>query len=255
MEKGYVLVTLVCLVAAGYAFGEGPGNIAVTKHNLSASGGQTIRASSPPVEEICVFCHTPHMALTGTPLWNHTLSNRSTYTVYSSPTLLSQPQNPPDGDSRLCLSCHDGDQPLGSLVNLGGRATTITMTQELPTPGAGSTNFGADLSGHHPVSIEVMDRLKECKDLHPDKGCPSLTVDWTIQATIDPTYLKPTSNSFDYSIDCSTYGTSVTHTGRGVQCSSCHDAHSSNSMFLRAVGQWNPPSYDALCTACHQACL
>lgn len=253
MKKIFVFVMGISL--AGYAVAAGPGNIIVTKHNLSVSGGQTIRAQSPAVDEVCVFCHTPHMAYEGTPLWNHKMSNNTSYQVYNSTTLLSVPENPPDGDSRLCLSCHDGDQSLGALVNLGGAETTITMTQELPATGPGSTNFGTDLSGHHPVSIEVTPRLKECKDVHPVKGCPSLNVDWTLQGTIDASFLKPTSNVFDYTIDCNSYGTSTASTGRGVQCSSCHDAHSDNTDFLRTPGQWNPPDYPAtLCQVCHTAC-
>jgi len=254
-----VVLTAIALIVAfsGQVYSDGPGNIQATKHNLSSTGGQDIHATA--VDRICVFCHTPHMAYTGTPLWNHTMSTRTSYTVYSSATLLSTPQNPPDGDSRLCLSCHDGDQPVGSVVNIGGQATTISMTgTNLDASGRllGPTSFGADLSGHHPVSIEISQCLKDCKAQADPKGCPDPSVDWKLQPTIDAQYLKPTGNQFSNTADCSAYCTGgFDHPGVGVQCSSCHDAHTDNVNFLRAVGQWNPPQYpDALCQACHAAC-
>jgi len=104
--------------------------IASTKHNLSISGPGSVKSDSE--DRVCVFCHTPHNALTNldgihVPLWNHSLSTVATYTLPSSPTMRSTPQNPPDGDSRLCLSCHDGTVAIGSVVNSGAAVSTISM--------------------------------------------------------------------------------------------------------------------------------
>jgi predicted CXXCH cytochrome family protein len=181
------------------------------------------------------------------PLWNHTLSSAS-YTVPSSSmpawtTMLSAPQNPPDGDSRLCLSCHDGTVALGSIVNLGGMSTTITMQGgSRLTPGgalaaASSAYVGTDLSGHHPVSIEVNNALLSGKD----DQCINGEISWRVCNPQPPIVLRPTNNL---------YGGGA-HTNIGVQCSSCHDAHNNREKFLR-VG--TSSDLTPLCTTCHFSC-
>src|SRR5204863_10180904 len=59
-----------------------PDTILASKHDLSASGPGTIKATAE--SEVCLFCHTPHRAVE-LPLWNHTLSSAN-YTPYSSST-------------------------------------------------------------------------------------------------------------------------------------------------------------------------
>src|SRR5690349_467702 len=81
-----------------------------TKHNLSATGPGTLKATTET--QVCVFCHTPHGATQGvTPLWNRQLSNQ-TYTTYTSSSLdanaIQGSLDQPGGSSKLCLSCHDG---------------------------------------------------------------------------------------------------------------------------------------------------
>ena len=90
----------------------------------------------------CQYCYTPHKALSGTPLWNHQLSNR-TYEIYWS-TSLDAKVDQPTGASKLCLSCHDGTVALGARVS-GGSGTARMQP--------GSANLGTDLSDDHPVSF------------------------------------------------------------------------------------------------------
>lgn len=217
-----------------------------TKHNLSSSGPGPVKATTET--QICIFCHTPHSALPGTPpLWNRALSS-ATYIVPSSSmpawtTMLSTPQNPPDGDSRLCLSCHDGTIAIGSVVNLGGMSTTIAMHggSHLAAGGAlaaaSPAYVGTDLSGHHPVSIEVDSDLLSGKDAQ----CINGEVNFRVCKPQPPVLLRPTNNS---------YGGGP-HTGLGVQCSSCHDAHNNREDFLRAG---TPSDLTPLCTKCHVSC-
>ncbi len=103
-----------------------------TPHDLSAvPGGNT-----------CSFCHTPHGALAGTPLWNHKLSKRI-YEVYWSSSLDAE-VGQPTGSSKLCLSCHDGTIALEATVRGGSGRTYMPP---------GSANLGTDLSDDHPVSF------------------------------------------------------------------------------------------------------
>ncbi len=60
----------------------------------------------------CNGCHTPHnaKALPGVPLWNGS-ETTATFTMYSSDTFQGIMDGQPSGDSKLCLSCHDGANP------------------------------------------------------------------------------------------------------------------------------------------------
>jgi len=217
-------------------------SILTTKHNLSSSGPGPVKAITE--DQICIFCHTPHRAITDTPLWNHTMSSAS-YQLYTSPTLLSptSPAIQPDGDSRLCLSCHDGTVAIGSVVNIGGSPTTISMQGTGPggVMPSGGGYIGTDLSGHHPVSIEVNANLITDKNTQCNDGI----VSWKVCFPSSPVKLRPTNNQ---------YGSS-TPPRQGVQCTSCHDPHNDpnppNTVFLR-IGDRN--NNTELCTKCHIDC-
>lgn len=104
-----------------------------TPHDLSAvAGGST-----------CGFCHTPHGALTGTPLWSHKLSS-AVYDIYQSSSLEAV-VGQPTGSSKYCLSCHDGTVALAESVGGGSNGGTYI------TPG--KDNLGTDLSDDHPISF------------------------------------------------------------------------------------------------------
>ena len=160
------LVTTLILMLPLATGAERVSDIASTKHNLSASGPGTTRASTE--DEICVFCHTPHGAsnFPGSPLWNRQLSSQ-TYTVYTSSSLDAEDimgqLDQPGGSSKLCLSCHDGTLAIGTVNVLGGQQNVdITMTGtavdgSMP-PGDGETtgftrDLGIDLSNDHPISL------------------------------------------------------------------------------------------------------
>ncbi|MFQ5484774.1 MAG: hypothetical protein ACE5DO_05495, partial [Desulfobacterales bacterium] len=69
------------MLGSGLAFG----NIADTRHNLSASGPGDIKATKEETR-ICIFCHTPHGARGDIPfLWNRT-NQALQYTPYFSTT-------------------------------------------------------------------------------------------------------------------------------------------------------------------------
>lgn len=139
MLMGLVLAGLLALSASVRAQTQ----VALTKHNLTATGPGTVRTAVPA--GVCVFCHTPHNASATRALWNRALPGVS-YQLYISSTLQAQ-LNQPTGSSRLCLSCHDGILALGNL-RVPPKGTNIVL-------GAltGSTVLGTDLSDDHPVSF------------------------------------------------------------------------------------------------------
>lgn len=87
---------------------------------------------------LCGPCHTTHHVMTQ-PLWGRQLS-RAVYTMYPEGILLGKIDNQPSFSSLLCLSCHDGTQPLESK---GAGRTYINA----------AARRGPDLRNHHPVSV------------------------------------------------------------------------------------------------------
>ena len=119
-----------------------------TRHNLSTVPpvGVTRTFASATVDQVCVFCHTPHNALPDAQLWNHSPTQETNYILYSSSTLAATPLQP-TGKSRLCLACHDGTVALGALNNApaGNDLAATLMT--------GRANLSTDLSDDHPISF------------------------------------------------------------------------------------------------------
>ncbi len=181
-------------------------DMADTKHNLSASGTGTIRALTET--RICIFCHTPHSAAPQSPLWNKEIEPQ-VYAVYASPTLKAGPLPQPSGPTKLCLSCHDGTIAMGAVLNPAGG---IGMAGSDTLPPGSLSDFGLDLSGHHPVSFPYQSAL------------PNAELVSSPPADLD-------------------FGA-----GDEVHCITCHDPH--NDSYGRFLLKDN--RYSALCTTCHQ---
>ncbi len=187
----------VWLVAVAVTLMTGQGwaaqDVANTPHNLSSSGQFEIKSAT--IDEICVFCHTPHNALPQTPLWNRDLPG-SIYNEYQSTTMQATPGQP-TGSSLLCLSCHDGTVAMGSLRNPPNNVTNDLLTTFLL---GRRSDLGTDLTNDHPVSFAYDTGVQSAdgKLAHPSSiGLP----------------LEP---------------------GNLLQCSSCHDAHEADIIpFLR----------------------
>jgi predicted CXXCH cytochrome family protein len=204
--NGRVWILALCLLGSRLASAleaQTPSDVVNTRHNLSVSGAGPIRALTET--RICIFCHTPHNATPLSPLWNKDIEPQ-VYTVYESPTLRAGPISQPSGPTKLCLSCHDGTIALGAVVNPAGG---IGMASEA----LGSlSEFGLDLSGHHPVSFPYHNALPNAE-----------------LASSPPA-------------DLVYGGTDEVH------CITCHDPH--NDAYGKFLIRDN--RYSALCTACHQ---
>lgn len=196
-----------------------------TPHNLSASGGLGTSSGQPGVafageQRVCVFCHVPHRATAGGPLWSRELLPEEPdlkYTPYQSTTINANPKpDKPTGASRLCLSCHDG---------------TIALTQYTGTPLLESVklqpgtaaNLTTDLSDDHPISFSYTEMLAQASHL------------------VSPSAL-PASVKVDK--------------GGFLQCTSCHDPHDNQYGNFLVLNNGSPdkPGYSPgsqLCVACH----
>ena len=107
------------------------GSVGNTRHNLTqrqTSGGGpagvTMDSYRNDYGEVCVYCHTPHGAngtVPAAPLWNRTVRS----TVYQTYNLLNtasltQPVSQPGVNSLTCLTCHDGQTAVDSIINMPG---------------------------------------------------------------------------------------------------------------------------------------
>lgn len=226
MKKIIVLLVAATLVAAP-AFAV----IRNSKHDLSMSSTASVRSDN--TTETCVFCHTPHGAVTYNmaPLWNRSIPGGGIVLgdLYNSATLDKTNSNPTTvlaavqaSDAPLCLSCHDGGSLAGGLQNPPnatlqptGAALTAGVTGQMDLGTSGSL-----LVNDHPIGM-----------------------DYGAVYTADTAGFEPetTANAL--------VGTLPLYTANGVMwCSTCHDVHDQGG-FSPFLNMTNVGS--ALCTTCH----
>lgn len=203
--------------------------IAGTKHDLSMTGGG--KAKTTNVNQICVFCHTPHNAATGAaraiPLWNKTTTPSTNFTMNNQTTnpdadLQGVVDAAPNSPSMVCLTCHDGTQAIGNVLNLPRGVSTINYTPSSDIDASGRLIgshglIGRDLTEEHPISITY----------------PSTN-----------NRLVPKAQVLGLVKSVKLFGPLGSEK---VECASCHDAHdNTNPPFLRVSSSSN-----TLCEACH----
>ncbi len=248
------LATVICIIVLWSGTCRAVG-VKGTPHDMSASS-TTTGPKATTETQLCVFCHTPHGAYQERALWNHQLSAVTQYTLPTSPTQLSTPTNPPDGSSKLCLSCHDGTVAIGAVLRDAGQSNaTIPMAGTGPggvMPGSpvsgqhASANLGTDLSGTHLVSIAVNDHLITDKNAQYANNLTSMQLAYPPPG--DPVKLSRTGNLYKGEPGVNSLG---------VQCTSCHDPHdNTNGMFLvKPVTDTSQTTLSlqggTLCATCH----
>ena len=232
-------------------------NIQGTKHNLSASPTPVRGVKAVSETQVCIFCHTAHASnqAINAPLWNRQLST-ATYTVYTSSSM-DATATQPTGDSKLCLSCHDGTLAVGTVGVLnsqmpGVAAMSGTAGGMMPV-GAGVTtgytrNIGINLSNDHPISFPYDTALAASDgELRP----PPVTAGDIKIVDNRTTAIRP-----QFPLQ-----------NNQLQCTTCHDPHlqetdpdSSALKFLRGNRVQNSqplggnfvPGADIMCLGCHE---
>jgi mono/diheme cytochrome c family protein len=271
----------------------GKGNLTNTSnpHNLSAGSTRAIKAVSE--DRICVFCHTPHNAISNSedpdlinpPLWNHELSSE-TYVLHSAMsnltntvdstvynvTLLAQPVQP-DGTSKLCLSCHDGTVSIGAVRSVVGNIAMVTSTSCLDSDGSLGSSctgyIGNDLTTKHVVSIPMNDALISNSIANCTNGFQTYNVQFPWNSSVtdieQKVFLRPTKATYggpgidggDAAIPASLVNSYKAGYNYGVQCSTCHDPHywgSGDSSPRQELEAFLVADENDLCNACHELC-
>jgi predicted CXXCH cytochrome family protein len=210
-----MLGALLLLARAGVA-----GTLQGSAHDFSTAGWNS-------GQKICIACHTPHnssTAVADAPLWNHTLQT-TTYTLYTSPTLKAS-VGQPGGNSKLCLSCHDGTVAIDSF---GG----ATGTNMITSPAYKATsNLGTSLNNDHPIGFLYDATLASANGSLFDPASKTITIGATPNKT-------------------GTVAATMLFNGK-MECSSCHDVHNTFTVGANGTGMVKMASAgSAICLACH----
>ncbi len=179
--------------------------------------------------EACKPCHTPHnanMTVPDSPLWNHEVTTAS-FQVYSSATMNSLPGQP-NGQTKLCLSCHDGTVAIEN--HSGNTSGTYYAT---------FGNMTTDLRDDHPISFEYSTALATADgELHDPNTAPSGLGGTIAEDLLQNGYMQCTS-CHDPHISRNTQG-----------CTGCHSVHG-GPMVTVTLSLWKSNQGSALCLTCH----
>lgn len=232
-------------------------NIVNSNHDMSSTSASTIKAVSNT--QICYYCHTPHQDLNNTdttvttapsgqtPLWNHYLSNKASYGVYSSPSFDALGTDIADlggatagsaAVSNLCLSCHDGTVGVNTLYK--GQYSSGTRV----SPDFGS---GTNVAVMMPSDTQIGSNTLGLSDVHPINFTYDATLAAKSVSLVTPTTATGGIGGTRTGLNSST-GKFLPLFGGKMQCATCHDVHdnSTNRPFLRAS-----TTGSELCLACH----
>ncbi len=260
-----------------------------TRHNMTqrqtAGGGPSgviMDAYRNDYAEVCVYCHTPHVANTTTtaPLWNRTMKE-TTYTTYSSSTLTGTVSQPGPA-SLTCLSCHDGQTAVDSIINMpgSGKYSAAQQTSQNntflndswtnpsgldatvhvglnPTISLGCLSChstGAGLVGSGATDFTVFAIGTDLNNDHPVGVKLPTGDDWNVPGGTQGTskYFDRTANGRMDKNEIRFYDSGD---GNEVECASCHDPHgvpsggagsTFNPTFLRINNTGS-----AVCLTCH----
>jgi len=269
------------------------GSITNTRHNMTqrqASGGPSGANMDPyrnDYGEVCVYCHTPHGANANVmlPLWNRTIK-ATTYTTYAAlgTSTLTQAVTQPGPNSLACLSCHDGQVAVDSIINMpgaGGYNPAQAGSQNNGFLDAWTNPAGPDATVHiglNPVESQgclvchssgagilgagatdfrVFVIGTDLRNDHPvGVQFPANPADFGFQPT---TGSIPSVRFFDRDGDgrLDTNEVRLYDSGNGpaVECASCHDPHGVPS--AGTGSQFNPSflrvnnAGSVLCLTCH----
>lgn len=180
-----VLLTMAAIVCAADLPSKAGnfGGVSNTRHNLTQSflgnNAGWMGLSRNDYGEVCVYCHTPHAASPNTvlPLWNRTL-RQTTYTTYDmlGTTSVEQSYSQPGAASLACLSCHDGQTAVDSIINMpgSGRYSAAQATSQNngfldAWPGGPGGSF---YGGHGSLdnSAAAMNQYGACMSCHSPSG-------------------------------------------------------------------------------------
>lgn len=264
MKRTYVVLLIAMLVVmltvSANAQYSRIKNIVGSNHDMSSTNA-TAALHAVSNTQICYYCHSPHPERATTdpavttdqggqnPLWNHYLSAKASYGVYSSPSFDAMGTDIADlggavagsaAVSNLCLSCHDGTVGVNTLYKgqytPGGRVSPdfgsgTNVAVYIPAASGAVIGGGTEgLSNMHPLNF-TYDATLAGKSV-------SLVVPTTASNGFGGTRTGLNTSS----------GKFLPLFANKMQCATCHDVHDGTTFrpFLRAS-----TTGSELCLACH----
>lgn len=291
-----ILGAVLCTCA--FADGDYPtkfsntGTISNTRHNMmqrQATGGP-ISVFMDNVRndywEVCVYCHTPHGANPNPalPLWNRTIVS-TVYTTYNQggSATLTQEVSQPGANSLTCLSCHDGQTAIDSVINMPGSGRYLASQATSQDNDFLNTWTRAGQGGGGPPSAFPTphhNNMVECMQCHADGGAAAGATSFgafvlgtdlrndhpigVVFPTASPDFFQPsgTAPRAKY-FDTNTNGhmdkedIRIYQNGSNyqVECATCHDPHGvpSGDAGTKFNGTFLRKTNDAskVCFTCH----
>jgi len=249
-RKKIIIAACIFLYILSTAILSGPAfaGIKGSKHDFSApaAAGKSkwsglFKADGVPINEVCVFCHTPHNASSQGMLWNRANQDSGyTWKPYTSSTMTSPvTSNRPTGISLMCMSCHDGITSIG-----------VGVLQNAPGSGNPAVTFDPGSSGL------VSDKIGDLFYLEGGNPGPNIAdgwpgnTGWTLDMSNDhPISIAwPTGDSRFYSAPQNPDKLRLFGLNKTVECATCHSVHdNTNPPFLAMSNNGSD-----MCLSCHK---
>ena len=241
--KRFSIVLMVAILTA-LAVGSVVADIRKTPHRL-------VRESvAPDASDVCVFCHTPDISTTlpssglrlpTSPAWQPSADVTKEFTIYDDIGRVGLGKLAVGSQSIACLSCHDGTQALS--------VTNASFDHPFGVPYRGAIKDKANIG--LPISMEpsganlpfvAAKRLVATDDFREvSQGIiENRAVFWVSKNGISTRRTRS---------DLPVYARQGNESSQPVpyiECSSCHDPHSENALFLRTSNDGSQ-----LCLTCH----
>jgi len=239
------------LVASGLWVCAGPvaADVRETKHNLIRSMDKTVDE-----KQVCVFCHTPIVEVgnipegqqsTNAPLWQKSLGTDYVFTIYDDIGRLGLGKPAVGSQSIACLSCHDSIQAFGvgrtsadhpfGVAYRGARQTHMPRDQLSTENDAGSPFRAAQ----HVVALEDFREVSQ-------GVVEGREVFWVSRNGITSRRTRNDLPLYGRDDSGSDFGAGTGFLTPHIECSSCHDPHTSTETFLRVSATGSQ-----LCLTCH----
>ena len=233
VQAASLMAGLVLTLAPGLSYPD----IRTTPHSLARTG-------QVDATEVCVFCHTPSLNIPDgelrriTPAWQHAVPENHSFTMYDDIGRAQYADKPAVGSQSIaCLSCHDSNQAFS--------VSRFSYDHPFGVPYRGFSRYRHSVSESGKDSQAPSSEAKHLKSLddfrEPSKATVDNRVVWWVSSTRNPVLRSRTDLPLYARMDL-TSGGEVPY----IECSSCHDPHTTNPLFLRVTNQGSK-----LCLTCH----
>jgi hypothetical protein len=247
-------------------------------HDLSnSSGTATLKNQEATHNQICLYCHTPHKAVSTQLLWNHSPTAQVSWSWGNdldgnAMTKSSAGTNLPTslrGASKRCLACHDGSVAIGDMSNIGGGFGGVltgfanvaghTDAEGKLVNAAYLLGGAGSLGGNHPISIPYagqtgyngVDSAVPASEVGPSVlgGFYNVVTGAACTSATGACTSAPATDGRDGAAVNLVPGSPGGTTNLGVECTSCHEPH--NRHGYHAFTRVDVENASGLCRSCH----